>query len=103
MVFAQRPRVAVDVALADVLNALGVVRPESRIDEYARIVNGFAEVTHNYVRASDPNCWFTVIVPDKARAAEIVDAIRSALDLPVLELPAARVFKIGVRFSLAHD
>jgi len=77
--------------------------PESRIDEYARVVNGFAEVTHNYVRASDPNCWFTVIAPDKARAAEIVDAIRSALDLPVLELPAARVFKIGVRFSLADD
>ena len=33
MVFAQRPRVAVDIALADVPNALGVVRPEPRIDE----------------------------------------------------------------------
>ncbi len=77
--------------------------PEPRIDEYARIVNDFAEVTHNYVRSSVPNCWFTIIAPDKARAEEIIGMIRSALDLPVIELPAARVFKIGVRFSLSED
>jgi len=77
--------------------------PQDHIEEYARIVNAFDEVTHNYVRAGVPNCWFTVIAPDKLRADEIVGAIRSALNLPVLELPATRVFKIGVRFSLADD
>lgn len=77
--------------------------PESRIDEYAQVVNAFAEVTHNYVRAGNPNCWFTIIAPDKARADEIVHAINTALGLPIIELPAARVFKIGVRFSLSED
>jgi len=77
--------------------------PQGRLEEYARIVNAFTEVTHNYVRSGVPNGWFTIIAPDKARADEIICAIRSALDLPVLELPATRVFKIGVRFSLADD
>ncbi|MEN6474454.1 MAG: AsnC family transcriptional regulator [Syntrophaceae bacterium] len=77
--------------------------PESRIEEYAQVVNAFEEVTHNYVRSGVPNCWFTIIAPDKARADEIMGLIRSALDLPVLELPATRVFKIGVRFSLSDD
>lgn len=77
--------------------------PESRIEEYAQVVNAFEEVTHNYVRLGVPNCWFTIIAPDKARADEIMGLIRSALDLPVLELPATRVFKIGVRFSLSDD
>ena len=33
MVFAERPRVAMDIAFADILNPLGVVRSESWIDE----------------------------------------------------------------------
>jgi len=77
--------------------------PESRIDEYAQVVNAFAEVTHNYVRTGDPNCWFTIIAPDKTRADAIIHAINIALGLPIIELPAARVFKIGVRFSLSED
>jgi DNA-binding Lrp family transcriptional regulator len=74
--------------------------PEERLDEYARIVNVFEEVTHNYVRSGDPNCWFTIIAPDKTRADEIIGSIQSALNMSVRELPATRVFKIGVRFSL---
>lgn len=77
--------------------------PAEKIDTYTQVVNAFGEVTHNYVRDGVPNCWFTIIAPDKARADWIVGTIQSALNLPVLELPASRVFKIGVSFSLADE
>lgn len=80
-----------------------VTVPEDKLEEYARVVNAFDEVTHNYVRFGVPNCWFTIIAPHKERAVEIIELINSALALPVLELPATRVFKIGVRFNLTNE
>lgn len=77
--------------------------PEHKLPEYARIVNAYREVTHNYVRTGQPNCWFTLIAPGKTRAEEIIRAIQSALAVPIQELHATRVFKIDVGFSLADD
>jgi DNA-binding Lrp family transcriptional regulator len=74
--------------------------PEERIEEYARVANAYPEVTHNYVRTGHPNCWFTVIAPSKERAGEIIKEIKHKLGTAILELPARRVFKIGVRFTL---
>ncbi|HOJ15079.1 MAG TPA: AsnC family transcriptional regulator [Deltaproteobacteria bacterium] len=74
--------------------------PEDGIDEFARIVSGFDEITHNYVRDGRPNCWFTVIAPSRARIDEIRSEISSALGADVMDMPARRVFKIGVSFGL---
>lgn len=77
--------------------------PEDKLADYARVVNAYREVTHNYVRAGQPNGWFTIIAPNKQRADQIITEIRSALAIVIEELPAGRIFKIGVRFSLADE
>ena len=78
----------------------GVAVPGDKIDEYASVVNAFPEVTHNYVREGEPNCWFTIIAPDEARAREIIREVEEKLKVKVLDLPAARTFKIKVSFDL---
>jgi DNA-binding Lrp family transcriptional regulator len=74
--------------------------PESRLEEYASLVGGYAEVTHNYVREGRPNCWFTIIAPDRRRIEEVVKQVEQALDTKILDLPARKVFKIKVGFDL---
>ena len=74
--------------------------PSERIDEYAKVVNAYPEVTHNYVREGNPNCWFTIIAPDERRSREIIAAVGQVLGVEVLDLPTRRIFKIGVSFRL---
>lgn len=74
--------------------------PEDKIPDYASVVNSYPEVTHNYVRTGDPNCWFTLITPDIARSKEIIREIEDRLHVKVLDLPAKRIFKINVSFDL---
>lgn len=74
--------------------------PEEKIADYALLVNSFPEVTHNYVRTGEPNCWFTLITPDAARSKEIISTIEQGLGAQVLDLPATRVFKIKVSFDM---
>jgi DNA-binding Lrp family transcriptional regulator len=74
--------------------------PSDRIEEYAGVVNSYPEVTHNYVRSGDPNCWFTLITPTAERSGEIIREISVKLGVDVLDLPAERTFKIKVSFNL---
>ncbi len=74
--------------------------PEERIEEYAACVNSYPEVTHNYVRSGSPNCWFTLIAPDRDRSREIISEIEHRLEVEVLDLPTSRVFKIRVAFDI---
>jgi siroheme decarboxylase len=78
----------------------GVQIPEDRIQEYASVVNAYPEVTHNYVRDGEPNCWFTLIAPNVGRTREIIREIEEKLQAKVLDLPATRTFKIKVSFDL---
>jgi siroheme decarboxylase len=75
--------------------------PMERIEEFAALVGGYEEVTHNYLRDGQPNCWFTLIAPSKERLSEIVGEIEQTLDLNILTLPANKVFKIRVAFDIS--
>jgi siroheme decarboxylase len=78
----------------------GVSVPEDKIGEYAAVVNAYPEVTHNYVREGEPNCWFTLIAPNEERARGIIREIEERLGVKVLDLPATKTFKIKVSFDL---
>ena len=77
--------------------------PENKINDYAQAVNSFQEVTHNYVRSGEPNCWFTLITPTKKRAGEIIGELSRKLNVEILDLPAERIFKIKVAFNLEEQ
>lgn len=75
--------------------------PAEKVDLFARTVNTFPGVTHNYVRENSYNVWFTFIAPS-------MEAIRHNLALiaektgvqRILNLPATHVFKIKAKFDL---
>ncbi|HPR56230.1 MAG TPA: AsnC family transcriptional regulator [Deltaproteobacteria bacterium] len=74
--------------------------PEGRIGDFHTLARRFREITHNYVRDGKPNCWFTIIAPDRRRTEDIMNEIGQALDTTVLDLPARKIFKIRVAFDL---
>jgi DNA-binding Lrp family transcriptional regulator len=73
--------------------------PEDAIDSVASWINGFDEVSHNYLRPGAYNIWFTVSASSKERLHEMIGEIK-AFGYPFLELPVTRLFKIGVKFEV---
>lgn len=75
--------------------------PAERIDHFARAVNRYSGVTHNYQRDNDYNVWFTFIAPSMAQIEANLAAIRRETGVDeILNLPATRVFKIRAKFSV---
>jgi DNA-binding Lrp family transcriptional regulator len=75
--------------------------PMERLEEFAALVGSYEEVTHNYLRDGQPNCWFTLIAPSKERLSEIIREIEQALEIKILNLPASKVFKIKVALEIS--
>ena len=73
--------------------------PEDAIEGVVSWINGFDEVSHNYLRPGAYNIWFTVSARSKERLHEMVREIK-AFGYPFLELPVTHLFKIGVKFEV---
>ncbi|MEI8002699.1 MAG: Lrp/AsnC family transcriptional regulator [Methanothrix sp.] len=82
-----------------ILAALQV--PTEEADGAARIINEYAEVSHNYLRPSESgyNLWFTVSATEE-RIQEILQDIRIKTGRKMMVLPTLRIFKIGVKFDI---
>ena len=75
--------------------------PEDKIDTFARIVNRYPGVTHNYQRDSKYNIWFTFISPSMNEIEENLRKIALESGITdILNLPATKVFKIRAEFEL---
>ena len=75
--------------------------PEEKLDLFARTVNAFPGVTHNYVRESAFNVWFTFIAPSMKVVRENLSRISDLTGVEtILNLPATHVFKIKAKFDL---
>jgi len=87
------------LGLGGVLVALKV--PAGEADEAALVVNGYPEVSHNYLRPNQSgyNLWFTVSARDD-RIKEILADVRARTGLEQLVLPTVKIFKIGVKFDI---
>jgi DNA-binding Lrp family transcriptional regulator len=78
------------------------VNPE-RVEEVARTVNGFPQVSHNYLRDNRYNLWFTLGAADREELESVLNEIRERCGLQdgdLLDLPVKRRFKIDVRFPV---
>jgi siroheme decarboxylase len=90
------------IGLKSSLVALAV--PPARIEAVSRIINGYSEVTHNYLRDDEYNMWFTVSAPTNARRAALIRQILKAARITkFLDLSTIKVFKINARFFLAPN
>lgn len=87
------------LGFSGVLVALPV--SDGKMEEVAQIVNGFQEISHNYLRPNETrfNMWFTISA-SQARIEEILSEIKEKTGLDQLVLPTERIFKIGVRFDI---
>ena len=75
--------------------------PADRIDLFARVVNRYTGVTHNYQRDNEFNIWFTFIAPSMEEIRRNIEEIsRETGVTDILNLPATRVFKIRAHFNL---
>lgn len=74
--------------------------PEKKLDEVARIVNAYPEITHNYARRDEFNLWFVLVAKDRGRIQSILQEISSKTGITnLLELPVERQFKLKVNIT----
>ncbi|MBU4533101.1 MAG: AsnC family transcriptional regulator [Eubacteriales bacterium] len=77
--------------------------PEARIEEVAGIINGYYQVTHNYIRDYEYNMWFTVLAPTPEQRNRIIEEIKNRTGIgDLMSLPAKRLFKISVKFDVSE-
>jgi DNA-binding Lrp family transcriptional regulator len=75
--------------------------PAEKVELFARTVNTFPGVTHNYLRENSFNVWFTFIAPSMAVIRENLSRIAEKTGVTrILNLPATHVFKIKAKFDL---
>jgi DNA-binding Lrp family transcriptional regulator len=80
---------------AFVLAALKV--PEADYERIAEIVNGFAEVAHNYRREHALNMWFVLATETPEGISRAVAAIEAATGLPVFAFPKEREYFVEMK------
>jgi DNA-binding Lrp family transcriptional regulator len=83
---------------ASTLAAMAV--PEDDLERVAEIVNGFAEVNHNYEREHRFNLWFVVAADDEQRLQDVLAEIEQCCGYPLLDLPLLEDFHIDLGFEL---
>jgi DNA-binding Lrp family transcriptional regulator len=74
--------------------------PEEYLLEVAMIINGFAEVNHNYEREHELNLWFVATAPDETHLAQTLQRIEQRTGFEVLALPMLEDYHIDLGFEL---
>ena len=75
--------------------------PEDKIQSFAKAVNRYPGVTHNYQRDNKYNVWFTFIAPSMKEIEENLENISRQTGIKeIINLPATKVFKIRAHFNL---
>ena len=75
--------------------------PADKIDHFARAVNRYPGVTHNYQRDNEFNVWFTFIARSIEEIEENLRNISKETQITeIINLPATKVYKIKAHFTL---
>ena len=75
--------------------------PEDKIEMFAKTVNRYPGVTHNYQRDNTYNIWFTFIAPTMQEIEQNLETIARETGIKdILNLPATNVYKIKAQFNL---
>ncbi len=77
---------------------------ENQLDRASKAINQHPGISHGYCRNHYFNLWFTLALPSGVEVeAELQKLSNIIKPEAMLELPALRLFKIGVFFDLAGD
>jgi len=80
----------------------GAKVPEDKLEAFIEAVNALPGVTHNYQRRHAYNVWFTLIGDNWETMCATLDGITARTGVPILNLPATRLFKIRVDFAMSE-
>jgi len=78
----------------------GAKVPEEKLDAFLADVNALPGVTHNYLRNHEFNVWFTLIGPSWDDVCATLEGLTERTGVPIMNLPATRLFKIRVDFPM---
>jgi DNA-binding Lrp family transcriptional regulator len=84
-------------AMGGAFTLAAMVVPRERFEEVAAIVNGYAEVAHNYERVHQLNMWFVIAAERRSRIAEVIRDIEARTGLEVCNFPKLEEFYVGFR------
>ena len=77
------------------------VVPEEKIAHFAKVINRYHGVTHNYVREGSFNVWVTFIAQSMKEIDSNLKQISKETGVKeIINLPATKVFKIKAHFDL---
>jgi DNA-binding Lrp family transcriptional regulator len=76
--------------------------PEDQLESFVSEVTRHPGVTHNYLREHEFNVWFAYIGPSWENVESTLAGITAATGIPILNLPASRLFKIKVDFAMGE-
>lgn len=74
---------------------------KEKMEAFINRVNAEPGVTHNYERDHSYNIWFTLISPSREEAQATLDKIQEDTGIPILNLPATKLYKIKVDFPMS--
>jgi DNA-binding Lrp family transcriptional regulator len=75
--------------------------PEEQIDTFAKVVNRYPGVTHNYKRNNTYNIWFTFIARSTDEIEKkLKDISKKTGVTDIINLPATNMFKVKAHFDL---
>lgn len=77
--------------------------PAEKMELFIQEVNSKKGVTHNYLRDHAYNVWFTLIGPSWENMCATLADITEKTGIEILNLPATKLFKIRVDFSMQDD
>ncbi len=73
---------------------------EENLQTFIADVNSQKGVTHNYLRKHEYNVWFTLIASSWDTVCETLAGISERTGVEILNLPAKKLYKIRVDFSM---
>jgi len=74
---------------------------QDKIDSFARVVNRYPGVTHNYRRDNKYNIWFTFISQSMDEIKNNLEKISQETSVKgIINLPATKMYKIKAHFDL---
>ena len=74
--------------------------PAEHMERFIAAVNAEPGITHNYLRDHVYNIWFTCIGPSWDAVCATLDGITGSTGIPILNLPATKMYKIKVDFRM---